>query len=49
MAIDGFMAAGSSKLAAVTAKMFSVHANSGDPHSPQNSRVIILALSFCTV
>jgi hypothetical protein len=49
MAIDGIIPAGLSKLAAVTAKIFSVHAKSGDPHSPQNSRVIVLPLSFCTV
>lgn len=45
MAIEGCRAEDSSKLAAVTAKMFSVQANSGEPHSAQNSRVMSRPLS----
>jgi hypothetical protein len=45
MAIEGSKTAGSSKLPAVIAKMLSVQAKSGDPHSPQNSRVINRPLS----
>jgi hypothetical protein len=45
MAIDGCRTEGSSKLPAVIPKMFSVRAKSGEPQSPQNSRVISRPLS----
>jgi hypothetical protein len=48
IAMDGRKLAGSSRLAAVTANMFSVQAKSGDPHSAQNSRVSVLPLSVFT-
>jgi hypothetical protein len=45
IAIDGCKTDGSSKLPAVIPKMFSVRAKSGEPQSPQNSRVISRPLS----
>src|SRR5580658_10119079 len=40
MAIEGCSIEGSSKLPATIAKMLSVQAKSGEPHSPRNSRVM---------
>jgi hypothetical protein len=49
MAIEGSRTEGSSKLPAAIPKMLSVQAKSGDPQSPQNSRVINRPLSVIAV